>query len=164
MKQCTNNKLTDIWRDLNENVQQFTWRRTDKSQASRIDMIFIGMDCHMLVESCKIKPAFIQSTDHLSVFLKLRSGVQEKGRGFWKINNYILQELEYQTLINHLIDKQDIIDYADIYKIEGSLVFIDFKKNFRFIKMGFMLLTLKRFGFNDSFVNWVNTMYSDLCH
>jgi hypothetical protein len=39
------------------------------------------------------------------VFLKLRSGVQEKGRGFWKINNSILQELEYQTLINHLIDK-----------------------------------------------------------
>ena len=58
----------------------------------------------MLVESCKIKPACIQSTDHLSVFLKLRSGVQEKGRGFWKINISILQELEYQTLINHLID------------------------------------------------------------
>ena len=63
-------------------------------------MIFIGMDFRMLVESCKIKPAFIQSTDHLSVFLKLRSGVQEKGRGFWKINNSILQELGY-----HLIDK-----------------------------------------------------------
>ena len=67
-------------------------------------MIFIGMDFRMLVESCKIKPAFIQLTDHLSVFLKLRSGVQEKGRGFWKINNSISQELEYQTLINHLID------------------------------------------------------------
>jgi hypothetical protein len=69
-------------------------------------MIFIGVDCRMLVESCKIKPAFTQSTDHLSVFLKLRSGVQEKGSGFWKINNSILQELEYQTLINHLIDRQ----------------------------------------------------------
>lgn len=63
------------------------------------------MDFRMLVESCKIKPAFIQSTDHQSVFLKLGSGVQEKGRGFWKIKNSILQELEYQTLINHLIDK-----------------------------------------------------------
>ena len=48
------NKLTDIWRDLNGNVQQFTWRRKDKSQARRIDMIFIGMDFRMLVESCKI--------------------------------------------------------------------------------------------------------------
>ena len=25
-----------------------------------------------------------------------------------------------------------------------------------------MLFTLKRFGFNDSFVNWVNTMYTDI--
>ena len=46
---------------------------------------------------------------------------------------------------------KDIIDDADIYKMEGSLVFIDF-----------MLLILKRFGFNDSFVNWVNTMYIDI--
>jgi hypothetical protein len=61
------------------------------------------MDFRMLVESCKIKPVFIQSTDHLSVFLKWQSGVQEKGRGFWKINNSILQELEYLTLINRLI-------------------------------------------------------------
>ena len=113
------NKLTDIWRDLNENVQQFTWRRKDKSQA-RIDMIFIGMDFRMLVESCKIKPAFIQSTDHLSVFLKLRSGVQEKGRSFWKINNSILQELEYQTLINHLIDKH--IENSNNNQIDRRLV------------------------------------------
>jgi hypothetical protein len=53
----------------------------------------------------------------------------------------ILQELEYQTLINHLIDKQDIIDYADIYKIEGSLVFIDFKKAFDSLEWDCMLLT-----------------------
>ena len=70
-------------------------------------MIFIGMNFRMLVESCKIKPAFTQSTNHLSVFLKLRSVVQEKGRGFWKINNSILQELEYQTSINHLINKHN---------------------------------------------------------
>ena len=57
---------------------------------------------------------------------------------------------------------QDIIDYADIYKIEGSLVFIDFKKAFDSLEWDFMLLTLKRFGFNDSFVNWVKTMYTDI--
>ena len=48
------NKLTDIWRDLNENVQQFKCRRKDQSQAIRIDMIFTGMDFCMPVESCKI--------------------------------------------------------------------------------------------------------------
>ena len=31
------NKLIDVWRIFNENRQQFTWRRKDKTQASRID-------------------------------------------------------------------------------------------------------------------------------
>jgi exonuclease III len=36
------NNLADIWRKCNQDKQQFTWRRKDKTQASRIDMIFIG--------------------------------------------------------------------------------------------------------------------------
>ena len=35
------NNLTDIWRTFNQDKQQFTWRRKDKTQASRIDMIFM---------------------------------------------------------------------------------------------------------------------------
>jgi hypothetical protein len=30
--------------------------------------------------------------------------VSEKGRGYWKIKNSILQEVEYQLMINNLID------------------------------------------------------------
>ena len=36
------NKLIDVWRIYNENRQQFTWRRKDKTQASRIDMILLS--------------------------------------------------------------------------------------------------------------------------
>jgi hypothetical protein len=38
------NNLADIWRKCNQDKQQFTWRRKDKTQASPIDMIFIGTD------------------------------------------------------------------------------------------------------------------------
>ena len=38
------NKLIDVWRIYNENRQQFTWHRKDKTQASRIDMILLGKD------------------------------------------------------------------------------------------------------------------------
>jgi hypothetical protein len=64
-------------------------------------MIFIGMDFRMLVESCKIKPAFRQSTDHLSVFLKLRSGVQEKDSGFW--NHLVLLLYHYSRFLSYLL-------------------------------------------------------------
>jgi hypothetical protein len=98
------NNLADIWRKCNQDKQQFTWRRKDKTQASPIDMIFIGTDFCSLVETCKIKPVTIQSTDHQSVYINCIPGISEKGRGYWKINNSILQEVEYQLLINNMID------------------------------------------------------------
>jgi hypothetical protein len=57
---------------------------------------------------------------------------------------------------------QDIIDYADIYKIEGAILFVVFTKAFDSLEWNFMLNTLKHFGFNESFINWVNTLYTDI--
>ena len=37
--------------------------------------------------------------------LTFRSGVSEKGRGYWKINNSVIQEYDYKQLINKVIDK-----------------------------------------------------------
>jgi hypothetical protein len=57
---------------------------------------------------------------------------------------------------------QDIIDYADIYKIEVAIIFVDFTKAFDSLEWNFMLNTLKHFGFNESFINWVNTLHTDI--
>ena len=97
------NNLIDIWRVMNENIQQFTWRRKDKSQASRIDLILIDSNLIPQIDTCKIKPATIQYTDHLSVCLTFKTGASEKGRGFWKLNNSVLENKDYQSLINNLI-------------------------------------------------------------
>jgi hypothetical protein len=59
-------------------------------------MILLGKDFLSLVQSCKIKPAVKQYTDHQSVVLIFRSGVSEKGRGYWKINNSVIQEYDYK--------------------------------------------------------------------
>ena len=98
------NKLADIWRVLNQNIQQFTWRRKDKSQASRIDYILISKDFQSFTQACKIKPAIIQATDHQSVCLVFQPGVSERGNGFWKLNNSILKDKEYQEMINNLLE------------------------------------------------------------
>ena len=100
-----NHKLKDIWRILNENKTQFTWRRKDNSQASRIDYIFVQEDFLTFIESCKIKPVVIKSTDHQSVHLKFKSVICDKGRGYWKLNASVLNDERYVSLINGLIDK-----------------------------------------------------------
>ena len=99
------NNLLDIWRVLNKNTQQFTWRRRDKTQASRIDYILIGNDFQSLIDTCKIKPVVIQYTDHQSVVLTFRVGNSERGKGYWKLNSSVLSDDKYQHLINCLIDK-----------------------------------------------------------
>ena len=57
---------------------------------------------------------------------------------------------------------QDIIDFADSYKIDGAIIFVDFIKAFDTLEWDFILNTLKHFGFNDSFIRWVQTLYSDI--
>jgi exonuclease III len=76
------NDLIDIWRELNSNKRQFTWRRKDKSQASRIDYILVNTNFKSRINWCKIKPVCIKYTDHQSVFLNFLSSVEEKGKGF----------------------------------------------------------------------------------
>ena len=99
------NDLVDIWRELNSNKRQFTWRRKDKSQASRIDYILVNKNFKSRINWCKIKPVCIKYTDHQSVFLNFLSSVEEKGKGFWKINNSILNDKDYQDKINDIILK-----------------------------------------------------------
>jgi exonuclease III len=47
------NDLIDIWRELNSNKRQFTWRRKDKSQASRIDYILVNKNFKSRINWCK---------------------------------------------------------------------------------------------------------------
>ena len=57
---------------------------------------------------------------------------------------------------------QDIIDYADHLNIDGAILFLDFRKAFDTVNWDFLFLVLKHFGFNDSFVNWIKTIYKDI--
>jgi hypothetical protein len=57
---------------------------------------------------------------------------------------------------------QDIIDYADIYKIKGAIIVVDFTKAFDSLEWNVMLNTFKHFGFNESFINLVKTLYTDI--
>ena len=103
-------------------------------------MIFIGTDFCSLVETCKIKPVTIQSTDHQSVYINCIPGVSEKGRGYWKINNSILQEVEYQLLINNKYIYYKVnnnVDFRllwDVLKIEireATVIYCKSKSKFK---------------------------------
>ena len=57
---------------------------------------------------------------------------------------------------------QDVIDYSETFKIDGAILFLDFTKAFDSLEWDFMFETLKKFGFKNNFIRWVQTMYSDI--
>jgi hypothetical protein len=57
---------------------------------------------------------------------------------------------------------QEIIDFAESYNVEGAIVFVDLKKAFDSLEWTFISTTLKHFGFNESFIIWVKTLYSNI--
>ena len=56
---------------------------------------------------------------------------------------------------------QDIIDYAEKFEVQGSILFLDFAKAFGTLEWNFMFTTLEYFGFNNSFTQWAKTMYNN---
>ena len=95
-------KLVDIWRNLHSNRQQYTWRRKNNIEKSRIDIWLIDENIVPLVYSTDIRPALIQYTDHLAISLKIKLPTK-RGPGFWKLNNSYIEDKLYQENIVKII-------------------------------------------------------------
>ena len=64
--------LVDIWRELNLQLQRFTWRRTNPCQQSRLDFFLISENLCNTVRDTDITPGY--RTDHSMLTLELSFG------------------------------------------------------------------------------------------
>ena len=65
--------LLDIWRELNPNKTQFTWKRKHKiNESTRIDYFLISPELRTQIESADIRPVIISHTDHQAISLKIK--------------------------------------------------------------------------------------------
>jgi hypothetical protein len=95
-------KLIDIWRDMNTNLRQYTWRRENNiSTASRIDYFFVSTDIRSRIVKADIRPATISYTDHqaMSLKIKINHKAESRGRGYFKLASKILENKEYKEII-----------------------------------------------------------------
>ncbi|KAK3090919.1 hypothetical protein FSP39_015721 [Pinctada imbricata] len=109
------NKLVDPWLVMNKNNQQYTWRRKhNPNEASRIDFFLIHSDLQPKIKKADIRPVPIQYTDHQAVSLFIDIQIVKRGPGYWKLNNNLLKDTEYQNIIENLIekytDKMNVLD------------------------------------------------------
>ena len=94
--------LIDIWRKRNHNVKRYTWRsNTNPPIMCRLDYFLISYSLYTQIEQCNISPGF--KTDHSSIDIKIESLKECRGRGFWKFNVSLLNDIEYVNKIKKCI-------------------------------------------------------------
>ena len=92
-------ELIDIWRVRHPHRKMFTWasKRGGKLTWSRLDFFLISTSLANLCKSYKILPCIL--TDHSLVTLSLDTSASERGPGFWKLNDLLLEDDVYCNLI-----------------------------------------------------------------
>lgn len=102
--------LVDAWRKINPSKLQYTWHSNTKPCIfSRLDYFLISENLINLIHKCKIKPGY--KTDHSVVEISIDFMKVKRGPGYFKMNNSLLYEEDYQKLI-----KESINDIAEINK------------------------------------------------
>ena len=93
--------LIDIWRDINPETKKYTWRRNHPLKQARLDFFLLSENLVMSVNNANIESGY--RTDHSLITLGLQFDKFKKGKSFWKLNNSLLQDIEYVNSIKNTI-------------------------------------------------------------
>jgi hypothetical protein len=113
----SSNNLLDIWRLQNPNMKKYTWsRRTTKGiQQSRLDYFIINEILAIHTTKAEIQPGF--NSDHSLVSIEINNhNNSQKGKGYWKFNNSLLEDADYLKFIKPKIEeytKEDTLEVDD---------------------------------------------------
>ena len=105
-----NNDIHDIYRILNPNAKQYTWHSNHKPPIfCRLDYFLVSSNILNSITTCKITTGI--RSDHSLVYFNINVENQPRGPGYFKLNNSIILDEDYQEKI-----KQSIQEIADINK------------------------------------------------
>ena len=101
---CEELSLCDIWRVRNPNKKLYTRRENTKVGLvqSRLDFFLISENISYQIKKTCISPSVQSDHSILSINLDLLN-TQKRGRGYWKFNNSLLQDINYVNLIKNKI-------------------------------------------------------------
>ena len=136
-KLCNLYDLDDIWRSLNPDTEEFTWRNKSFKIQCRLDFFPISKKLNDLTNKCKI--VYAPKTDHSATLIYLKSNEmrQKKGPGFWKFNQSLLIDKTYVSSLRAEIPNfrqkynavEDLTLKWDLIKMEIRSFTIKYSKN-----------------------------------
>lgn len=94
--------LVDSWREMHPGVRQYTWQQPYPLVKCRLDYWLVPSDLMERVKDCSIKHSV--ATDHKSVSFWIQGpNFCPRGPGLWRLNTMILEDPQYQQLIDETI-------------------------------------------------------------
>ena len=101
--------LVDVWRGQNGEDHRYSWFRSNKKDfnlrlsACRIDLALVSQGFVNKV----INTTFITGlrTDHSALYVAIKCSVNDRGKGYWKLNTTMLAEEKYLELINDILER-----------------------------------------------------------
>ena len=133
---CEEFYLRDIWRDRNPDIREFSWKQSRHwpIKASRIDFALVSGGLDQQIQTVQYLSSVF--TDHRGIYLVVQLENNERGTGYWKLNNSLLASADYIELMNEEI-KQTLQstqgkpsrDRWEIMKKRIKKTSIDFSKN-----------------------------------
>ena len=124
--------LIDIYREFYPDSRIFTWQKFNQNKFARLDYFLILSSLAPYVQNVSILPKFC--SDHSPIILDIDFTKFNRGRGFWKFNNSLLNDKEYLGLIKNTI-KRVCTQYAIINNDQNFYInateseLIEFLKN-----------------------------------
>ena len=101
--------LTDIWRDKHPGLMQYTWHSSHKPPIfCRLDYFLISKNISNIVISCEHKTSY--KSDHSIVTLSIDFNECKRGPVYFKLNNSLILDTEYQQQIKENINNIAIIN------------------------------------------------------
>ena len=99
----------DPFRHLHGETRKYTWKRFSSLQRGRLDFFLTTKSLIPLLRNCDIDISY--RSDHSIIVLELQFSNQKHGKGYWKFNNSLLNDIEYVNLINKKINNV-ILQYS----------------------------------------------------
>lgn len=109
--------LIDVWREMNVEKKQYTWRKKNTNKKSRLDFFLISESLFVDVQETNIYTGY--KTDHSLILLKFDFDKFKKGRSYWKFNNSLLKDPVYVREIKDIITETKNM-YASDHQLNNS--------------------------------------------
>ena len=92
---CDEYYMEEVWRTQNGNKREYSWKKgnTYPTKASRIDFALITKGLDQDTETIQYISSIF--TDHRALYMVIKLNPLERGKGYWKFNNTLLQNSNF---------------------------------------------------------------------